>query len=297
MDEQAHGRSAARLRSATGAGRFGHLAFRGQTEYFSFENGGDIVNCILIETGDGLVLIDSGISRRFGEALRASAAQLSGKPVTQILITHHHPDHFFGNQVFEEVPKSGLAGTVDRAIAPGDAYADNLYRLLGDWMRGTEAVPPDRVIDGGDLVIGGRPLEILAHAGHTGADMAILDRDTGTLIAGDLLFLDRAPTTPDADIASWLQSIDALERLEVSGIVPGHGPFDTKKRSIAQTRDYLVWLDGLMRKAANDGADMVDLIGELPAEWAELGANPKEFQRSVSHLFRDYENEALPLLD
>ena len=49
--------------------------------------------------------------------------------------------------------------------------------------------------------------------------------------------------------------------------------------------------------AAENGLDMVEVMDlPLPDEFATLGAQPREFQRSVSHLFPDIEAEALPLL-
>ena len=102
----------------------------GVPEYFTFKNGGAIVNCTLIETDDGMVLVDSGVSVRYGKALLDVVSQLGGKPVIEILITHHHPDHFFGNQAFEGVKSSALGKTVGEATQHADGYADNLYRLL-----------------------------------------------------------------------------------------------------------------------------------------------------------------------
>lgn len=270
----------------------------GSTEYFSMENGGAIVNCVLIETEDGLVAVDSGASLRYGEALRAVAEQVSGKGVAAVVITHHHPDHFFGNQAFAGIPIHALGETRSLAISHGEGYADNMYRLLGDWMRGTEPVPPDQEIAGENLSIGGRDLGLYALGGHTEADLALLDRETGTLIAGDLAFLDRAPTTPDADLPRWRDSLDLLAGLGASGMVPGHGPFDREGSALRQTRAYLDWLDSTLKSGADQGLDMVEVMeGGLPSEFASLGAQPQEFQRSVSHLFGEYENAALPLVD
>ena len=45
----------------------------GATEYFTAANGGAIVNTVLIETPEGILIVDTGPSRRYGEALRALA--------------------------------------------------------------------------------------------------------------------------------------------------------------------------------------------------------------------------------
>lgn len=267
----------------------------GVTEYFTSDNGGAIVNCTLLESDDGMIVVDNGPSLRYGETLRALVTQMNPKGVAAIINTHHHPDHFFGNQAFADIPRFALGKTKALAEAHGDAFADNMYLLLGDWMRGTEPVSPNRVVDGGDLVIGGRKLGMIPLLGHTEADLAVLDKDTGILIAGDLAFLDRAPTTPTADLTLWKQSLDILSSVNASAIIPGHGPFDPKKFSLQQTSDYLIWLEAILRRSAADGLDMVEIMQlDLPLHFARMGAMPQEFHRSVSHLYSNIERSVLP---
>ncbi|MEL6998282.1 MAG: quinoprotein relay system zinc metallohydrolase 1 [Pseudomonadota bacterium] len=270
----------------------------GSRDYFSMENGGAIVNIVLLETETGLVVIDTGPSLRYGETLRQVALQTTGRGISGVILTHHHPDHFFGNLAFSDVEIRALAETGQYARSHGDGYSDAMYRILGDWMRGTEVIPPNKVLAGGDFSIGGRALRALPLGGHTEADLAIVDVETGLVIAGDLAFLDRAATTPDADLPRWRQSLDALEALQPSAIVPGHGPLDRTGESLRQTRAYLDWLEATLRAGAETGLDMVEIMSTpLPDRFASLGAQPQEFQRSVSHLFPEIETEILPLLN
>lgn len=267
----------------------------GATEYFSEANGGAIVNIALLETPEGMIIVDTGASRRYGEALRAAARAIHPLGAREVLITHHHPDHYFGNQVFTDLPIRALGPTVDLAARNADAYADNLYRLLGDWMRGTEPAPPTRVLSPGPIQILGRRFRALALAGHTESDLALLDEATGTLIAGDLAFLDRAPTTPDADLARWRRSLAELSALAPAAILPGHGPFDRSRAALAQTQAYLDWLGTALREAAAQGLDMTEIMAlSPPAQFAAMGAMPNEYHRSVAHLFPDVERAALP---
>lgn len=267
----------------------------GATEYFSTANGGAIVNCALIAAPEGVLVVDTGSSRRYGEALRSVANRLHPLGAREAAITHHHPDHFFGDQAFADLPIRALGQTAATCAANGDAYADNLYRLLGDWMRGTEPVPPTQILTAGPVVLLGRRFRALALSGHTAADLALLDEETGVLIAGDIAFLDRAPTTPDADIPAWRAALAQIDALAPSAILPGHGPFDPARASVAMTRDYLDWLDGLLRRSAEEGLDMVEIMAEAPPDrFARLGAMPQEFRRSVAHLYPEAEMAALP---
>ena len=268
----------------------------GANEHLSRQNGGAIANCVLIATDLGIVIVDPGPSLRFGEALRKRVQTMDPRGVAAIVNTHHHPDHFFGNQAFSDKPIYALGETIDLARTHADAFSDNMYRLIGDWMRGTEPLLPNEAINSNALTIGGRTLRILALGGHSEADLALEDLKTGALIAGDLVFYDRAPTTPHADLARWNESLTFLEKRSAPMIIPGHGPADRAGAAIAQTRDYLGWLERTLQGAARDGLDMVEIMGmELPDRFAALGAMPQEFQRSVVHLYPDVERAALPL--
>ncbi|MGP0170946.1 quinoprotein relay system zinc metallohydrolase 1 [Pseudomonas sp. NCHU5208] len=271
----------------------------GSTDNFAADNGGNIVNIGFIETADGVVVIDTGPSRRYGEALRQSIEHATGKPVLRVLLTHHHPDHVLGNQAFTDVPIAALPGTTKLLAEQGDAMAENMYRLVGDWMRGTEVVLPTEKAQEGVLEIGGRRLQLLALSGHTGADLAILDQRTGVLFAGDILFYQRALTTPNTPgLDVWLADLDRLQALPWKQIVPGHGPLATDAAPFAQMRDYLGWLDGLLRQGAEQGAEMNELIrAPIPARFAQVNLSRYELIRSVSHLYPRYERQAMSRVD
>lgn len=272
----------------------------GSTDNFSQENGGNIVNIGFIVTDAGVVLIDTGPSRAYGEALRKAIAGVTEKPVIRAYITHHHPDHALGSQAFRDVAIAALPGTTRLLTDEGDALAENMYRLVGDWMRGTEVVLPGSTVTEGVTEIGGHRLRLLSLRGHSGADLAILDETTGVLFAGDLLFYQRALTTPHSPgLAVWQQDVDTLRALPWKVVVPGHGPVTEGPEPFEQTRDYLGWLDALLRAGVAAGADMNDLIGgtTFPERFSGISLKSYELVRSISHLYPVYEREALARRD
>ncbi len=271
----------------------------GSTDNFDKANGGNIVNTGFIVTEAGVVVIDSGPSRRYGEAMRAAIASVADRPVIKLLLTHHHPDHVLGNQAFADVPIAALAGTTELLREQGNAMAENMYRLVGDWMRGTEVVLPSETLAPGTLEIGGRSLRLLSLRGHTGADLAILDERSGVLFAGDILFYQRALTTPNSPgLDVWLEDLDTLEALPWKRLVAGHGPVADDAAPFVQMRDYLGWLDGLLREAASGGADMNEVIqSPIPERFAGISLTRYELIRSVSHLYPRYEAMALQRVD
>ncbi len=271
----------------------------GASEYFNFDNGGNIVNVAFIEVPDGVVVVDTGPSRRYGEALLALIEKtIPGKPVLRVYNTHHHPDHCFGNQVFESNTLASSQGVIDNIKLEGDGFADNLYRLVGDWMRGTAPVAPGKVLDAKTEVVGGRQFSHFYLSGHTSADLVIRDDETGVLFSGDLAFLYRAPTTPHADIAQWRTSLGVLAKTDRDLILPGHGLIDPKGESLEQTDDYLSWVDGTLRDAVSQGLTMNEAMAlPIPRRFAGLGVVQTEYVRSVSHLYARLEDNLMPLIE
>ncbi|BAN48867.1 quinoprotein relay system zinc metallohydrolase 1 [Metapseudomonas resinovorans] len=277
----------------------GTWLLEGSTDNFAKDNGGNIVNTGFIVTEAGVVVIDSGPSKAYGEAMRRAIAKVTEQPIVLVLLTHHHPDHVLGNQAFADVPIAALAGTGTLLEEQGNAMAENMYRLVGDWMRGTEVVLPNQTVEPGVREIGGHRLRLLGLTGHTGADLAVLDETTGVLFAGDLVFYQRALTTPNSPgLDAWQADIDTLEQLPWKTLVPGHGPVSQDHAPFAQMRDYLGWLDGLLRDAAAKGEEMNEVIrAPIPERFAKVNLSRYELIRSVSHLYPKYELARMPRVD
>lgn len=262
-------------------------------------NGGAIANLTVIATPTGTVLIDCGPSLRYGTALKAVAEKLTGKPIVRVYVTHLHPDHVYGDGAFDPKIVAATQAQIDDLRAEGAGFSDGMYRLLGDWMRGTELAIPGHVLSGEAEDFGGRRIRLLPLAGHSAADLALLDEASGTLIAGDLVFHDRAPSTPNADLTVWRKSLETLKALGHKHVVPGHGPYDpTPAAAIDQTRDWLDWLGATIDQAIGDGLGPVE-AGNLPIpeRFAGMAAARYELQRSVSHLYAAAEARLLPRID
>lgn len=272
----------------------GVYVVEGANADFSRDNGCNIINSGFIVGRDGVLVINTGPSRRYGEQLRALIARTTPKPVTQVLHLNLHPDYFLGNQAFADVPRRATAATLDGMRAESTAYEDNLYRACGDWMKGTEALLPDRPLAPGPLAFAGRRLELLELSGHTASDAVLIDRDSGVVFAGGLVFVQRVPTTPHARVPAWLASLDALEREPIRTLVPSHGPVRDDARGIAQTRRYLRWLDASLAAAAERGLDLNDVLAQpVPDEFRAWAAFDTEFARNVVQLYPAHEARAL----
>ncbi len=257
---------------------------------FAVANGCNIINTGFIATGKGVVVINTGPSRRYGEQLRALIAKTTAEPVVQVIHLNLHPDYFLGNQAFADVPRLATDATRAGMAREAKAYEDNLYRLCGDWMRGTEALLPTGTVALGPLRIGEREMELREYRGHTDSDLVLVDKASGVVFAGGLVFAQRIPTTPHAQIGPWLESLQAFAALPVKTLVPSHGPVRPDASAVGETQRYLQWIDGRFRALAEQGAEMNEVLRtEVPAEFRGWAAFGTEYTRNVAHLYPRYE--------
>jgi len=271
----------------------------GANEPITRTNGGAIANIAILDTRDGAIVVDTGPSRRYGEALRSLAESLTGKPVVRALVTHFHPDHVFGNQAFATDVLAAPRGVVDGLKRSGEDFATAMYHLTGDWMRGTELTLPEKIVETGYEDIGERRLRYIVLSGHTDTDLAIFDEHSGILFGGDLVFLDRAPTTPHADLPNWHASLSVLAEMPFRQLMPGHGPTQsTGGQGIKQTGDWLKVVNETITNAFERGLAMTEAMSEPLPEWTnEIALARYEFGRSVMHIYPKLEAGNWPRVD
>lgn len=270
---------------------------QGVPEAVNMTNGGAIANIGIMATSEGAIIIDSGPSRRYGEQLRALAQSLTGKDVARVYLTHFHPDHVFGTQAFAADSVAATQGVITGLRELGEGFAAAMYSSAGDWMRGTEVALPTRVIDKGVEDVGDRRVRLMAMKGHTGSDLVVYDELTGIIFAGDLVFLDRAPTTPHAEIGSWKVALATLGGIPHTLIVPGHGPAESNTRALDQTRIWLTEIEMIISGAFERGLDMTEAMALPLPEWTSTVALARyEFQRTVMHLYPRLEAARLPVV-
>ena len=270
----------------------------GAVDDFSRANGCNIINTAFIATKEGVLVINTGPSRLYGEQQRRAIEKVTQQPVLRVLNLNLHPDYFLGNAAWSDKPTQALKGSIDGMKAEGAAYEDNLYRLCGDWMRGTQATPAREAIQPQTIRLGGHLLELRRMHGHTADDLVVIDQTTGVLFAGGLVFADRVPTTPHADPEAWLASLQVLKQWQDDGlfkwVVPSHGPVHEGSRGMEQTSDWLQWLVALMRNSAEKGVDLSELLRtRIPERFAGWAAQPAEFNRSLAQWYPHYEQQAL----
>jgi uncharacterized sulfatase len=266
--------------------------FYGKEEYFSKENCGDIANASFIITKNYVILIDTGSSKAYGEELKKQIEKITSKPIKYIINTHHHPDHFLGNDAFSSSDIYATKFTKEDIEENGHLYIANLRNLIKDAINGTKIKAPDKILQNKTLDLDGYKLKVLYFDGHTQSDIAIYDENTKILYASDLVFYKRTPATPHANINKWIESLKELEKIDYDILVPGHGIASKTKEPILENIAYLAYLNKTLKESAKKGLDIYEILEKpTPKEFESFTMFKEEFERSVINLYPSYEKD------
>lgn len=210
--------------------------------------GSDIVNSYLVVEGDDVTIVDAGLPG-YWRLLNAELAAI-GKTldnVRALILTHGDTDHIgFAARLHREkgIPAYVHPADVERAqlkvkkpnsgwgpVKPGPLAGFLWYSARHGGLR----IPPAQhlrpVEDGDVLDVPGRP-RILHTPGHTPGSISVHVASVDALCVGDAMTTRNvltgvtgpkpAPFTLQPDEA--LLSLDRVENLDATWVLPGHGP-------------------------------------------------------------------------
>lgn len=194
------------------------------------------VNCYLITTDTGSLLIDTGTSNQRAELEQAlESAGCSPGDLKLIVLTHGDFDHT-GNAVYlrqkfgaKIAMHAADAGMLERGDMfwnrkKGSALLRRMAPALFGFGKSQRGSPDVIVADGSDLAAYGCDAQVLHLPGHSSGSIGILTT-AGDLICGDLLDNTEQPVLNSImdDVPTARASIERLRGLTIRTVYPGHG--------------------------------------------------------------------------
>jgi glyoxylase-like metal-dependent hydrolase (beta-lactamase superfamily II) len=230
------------------------LARQGAVQVTQFENvkihsymspvDGWLVNSQIVEGPTEVVIFDGQLILPYAEEVAEYAAQLR-QPVTHIIVSHAHPDHWSGLQFLtERFPSArvyALRGIAEALKARGEGVLTGMRRLFGDRVASKVTVPTE-VLAEGDQTIDGVAYKFKKYTdAESDLQLAALLPDQKVMLAFDLVFSPRDhifTVAPNFD--HWIDILQDLKaNADYDTVLIGHdGPVD--RTAFEATRVYLL---------------------------------------------------------
>lgn len=274
----------------------GIWAIAGPAEQRDAKNLGNNATFGLIETTEGAVLIDAGGTWAGAAMLHDRVKELTDQPVVYVINSGGQDHRWLGNGYWK-----AQGATI---VASADAVADQqdrgslqltmLSQLVGDGLKGTSPTYADVTFETDHVVdLGGRRIEIHhAAAAHTPGDSFVWLPQDSTVFTGDIVYVGRVLGVMFfSDSASWLEAFSAIEALNPTYLVPGHGPATTLERAQADTRDYLNNLRVQMRTYIDEGGDITGSVEVDQSDFAYLDQFDALARRNAQAVYEQMEWE------
>jgi cyclase len=216
-------RAAQQTAAANGVRRF--------TDKIALVDGGGS-NVVAFSTGDGLLLVDSGVPK-YGEKLIAALKGIAANSKVHTLFnTHYHLDQTGNNELFAASGAKIIAHDRTRQWMSTDYWLPDEDRY--EKARPKAAWPTQTFFDTGSLKAGGEQVDYgYLVSAHTGGDMYVYFKDSNILVVGDVASPVKDPAL-DWISGGWIGGrVDAMDLLlkisnEQTKIVPGSGPLMTR---------------------------------------------------------------------
>ena len=197
----------------------------------SVENQGFMNNPAFVVRPEGVVVIDPGSSLQAGEMVIRQIQKVTQAPVTHVLNTHVHGDHWLGNQAFRnQWPKVKMYGhpeMIKKSKAGEDIFWIGLMeRATNGFTSGTVAVIPEsEATDSMQLSLNGLSYKIYApEKAHSGTDIMIEIVEDSIIFLGDNVTYKRIARMDDGSFKGNINACEVALNTGSKLYVPGHGP-------------------------------------------------------------------------
>ena len=209
----------------------------------------DHVNVYALDEGDSWTVIDTGFASKKCKAIWQGMMDgpLGGKPISRVVVTHHHPDHIglagwlksdFGAELVttrtawltarmltldvQEVPNAETLAFYKLSGMDAELYAKRATERPFNFADIVAPIPLGytRIQEGEQIKMGGRTWDIHMGNGHAPEHATFWSQDDNLVLAGDQILSSISPnvgvyaTEPMADpIGEWLEACERLNLL------------------------------------------------------------------------------------
>jgi glyoxylase-like metal-dependent hydrolase (beta-lactamase superfamily II) len=263
------------------------------------QNKGWNSNSAFIVTNSGVLLFDTGSGTKIGEALKQTIASVTDKPVRWIVNSHGHGDHWLGNAAFSKTVEKIYASkeVTNHIKTEGRTWVERFNHMTEGATGQSDIVEPNVMVSQRIEQELGDTRFILFPSGnsHSKGDILVWMPENKVLLSGDVMYIDRMPSTFASDLAQWIKLLGELEKMNPKVVVPGHGKVgDTK--DITQLRGLFTTFWNAVEAGMDDGKADFEMLPDVKKALSSYRKSypgmDEKLKRDISHVFLQVEAAA-----
>jgi glyoxylase-like metal-dependent hydrolase (beta-lactamase superfamily II) len=247
-------------------------------------------NNVWIVFKEYVVVVDANFPKEAGDVI-AAIKKTTDKPIKYVLDTHHHGDHAYGNCVWAKAGAKIVAHTNAARLlkTSGPKAWEDAAKGRKD-IRENELKQADISFDDKYVLDDGTQRVEFLHFGHShtrGDAVAYLPKHK-ILCTGDACVNGSFNYMGHANSGSWVTCLEAMEKLDVDAVCPGHG-IVTGKDLLGKQKRYFAELRAEVKKGIAAKKSLEDITAGLDMAWYQewTGKAAKENKDNVKHVFEE----------
>lgn len=246
---------------------------------------------------DYVVVIDANFPKEAADVV-AAIKKTTDKPIRYVLDTHHHGDHAYGNAVWaKEGAKIVAHKNAARLLAVnGPKQWEEASKDRKD-VKASTLKQVDIPFDDAYVLDDGTQRVEFRHFGHShtaGDAVAYLPKHK-ILCTGDACVNGAYNYMGQSNSASWIRCLDAMAKLDVDVICPGHGRL-ARKDLLATEKRYFTELRAAVQKGIDENKSLEGIVAGLNFPWYKEWtgvevAGPQMNKDSVKHVYLELQGK------
>ncbi|AXH12368.1 MBL fold metallo-hydrolase [Halarcobacter bivalviorum] len=243
--------------------------FLGKLEAPTKNNGGFMSNHCYVNTGKNYVLIDAGATYELAKQAYEKMSEIKKLPVSTIILTHEHDDHWLGASFYKKEFNSKLIGSSLINKNYNENSKTRMFKMLSeDAIKNTSIIKVDEEIkEVKTLKVDEVEFQIIpiGRKAHSSDDLFVYVPSNKTLFASDVVMNGRITSNRDGSVIGQLKAVEMIEKMDYNNLIPGHG-FDTSKNAINETKQYFTLLKQRVLEAVEEEVGAANITKHVKME-------------------------------
>ena len=211
-------------------------------------------NTHIIETHNKLIIIDAQFLLPHAKEVREYVNQLN-KPIECLVISHSHPDHWFGSEYFSDVKIYALKEVKEEIEQIGDLIINNYQFMNGNApLVPTKKIVPSHILEEGRFVVDELEMVVTKVLETEGSVISMIEiPEDGILIAQDLVYSNCHifMAQGESERVNWRKTLEALKNKNYKVIFGGHGE-PASEKVFDEVIAYVEYAGECLVKLTND---------------------------------------------